>query len=273
MVGSPRTAELELGAPAIGVPATRRSLRRRWLLVLAPVLIAGGLLGLCGWRVRADSRADAVRRHGVATDALVVAVDAQPVGRARTAAGSIRVRLLAAGASTEASIYVGPAVRQYQPGQHVRVVYDPSDPTRAEIAGSASSRRGVPAAVLVGAAALLLVMAMVAGRHARQIGQIVRHHPWVALSTRLVQVSQVIGFRPGSRTEAVLDAPTGALVVEPIGLNRLDATFAPTSWVAGPGNQRMVLAPPGGGHLVLVRRWHGRARPGQAAFADLPGSG
>jgi hypothetical protein len=223
-------------------------------------MAAASLLSLTARRVHADNRASALQRRGVQADATVVAVDAQPVGRGQTLQGSVRLRFQAGGQTREATVYVGRAVGQYQPNQQVRVVYDPSDPMRVALLGKPGSARGVPPAALLGAAALLTAMALAAGRHVRQISHLVHHEPWQVVRSQLVQVPQSFGFRQGSRTLVVLDTPSGGLTVEPIGLSRVDARFAPQAWVVGldagttVDTGTIVLAAPGGGHLVAVRR-------------------
>jgi hypothetical protein len=135
----------------------------------------------------------------------------------------------------------------------VRVVYDASDPTRVELLGVGGSRGGVPVLVPLALGTMLAGMAFVAGRHARRIGRVVRNHPWRPVRSRLVYVPQTFGFRQYSRTLVVLETPGGAVTVEPVGLGRVDPTFEPEALLAGLGTATMVLAAPGGGHVVAVR--------------------
>jgi hypothetical protein len=239
---------------AITVPATRRSLRRRWLIALALAMTAAGLLALAGWKANAHARASALQHDGVRTDATIVAVLATPVGRGRVPDGSVRIRFDAANQSLESSVYVGGAVVDYRPEQEVQVVYDPSDPRRVELLGVTTFGPGVPVVPPLAAGVLLAAMALVAGKHARQIGRVVRKEQWQPVKSQLVQVPQSFGFRQGSRTLLVLETPGGAVTVEPVGLSRVDPTFSPEAWVAGLDAAPMVLAAPGGSHLVPVRR-------------------
>jgi hypothetical protein len=218
---------------------------------------ACGLFVMAGWTVRSDNRARSLQREGVRTEATIVAVDARPVGRGRFLDGSVRVRFAASGQSQERSVYVGKSVGDYQLNQQVTVVYDDSNPAHVELLGVTMSGRGVPLVLALAGAVLLAGMAIVAARHVRHIALVVRHEPWEAVRSRLVRVPLTFGLRRGSRVLVELETSSGPVTVEPIGLSRVDARFAPEAWVAGLGTKTMVLAAPGGGHVVPVRRLTG----------------
>ena len=239
-------------------PATRRSLRRRWLVVVAPALLAAGLLvgavvGLAA--ARTDRGLD---DRGAPADATVTEVVSRIVARDRTPDGSIRVRFAPAdGRPREVAVDVGRAVGGFHQGDAVAIVYDPRDPEQIRLLGVDRHRRGVPTLLLAGLGSALGVMALLSGRRAWRIGRVVRREPWWPVESRLVQVPQALGFRQGFRTLARLDVPSGPLLVEPAGLGRLDSTCAPEAWVAGLEGPTIVLAAPGGGHVLAVRRRSG----------------
>lgn len=261
---------------AIIVPATRRSLRRRWLIALVPALAAAALLVLAASAYFEQRRSEELQRHGTQADATVVAVNSKPTGHGKVPNGSVVVRFDVGGQVLERSIGVGRNVVGYQTDQGVKIVYDPSHPTRVELLGRSTDTNAVPPLAALIGAAIFASMAVVAGRHARQISGVVRREPWQVVPTQLVQVPLSFGFRPGSRTLVVLDTPSGRLTVEPIALARVDAAFTPEAWIAGlridtavsPGV--MVLAAPGGGHLVPVRARQPRS-PSRRFRHSVPG--
>lgn len=246
-------------ARAILAPATARSLRRRWSVVAAVAVLAAATLA-AGAAAFAASRADrSVGPRGVATGATVVEVVTRTVVGDRTPDGSIRVRFPLAGEPApadpvEALVDAGRAVSAYRVGDVVRIVYDPDDPGRAELEGVAVPDRGLPAAVPLALGAALAVMALVGGRRAWRIRRVVRREPWWPADSRLVELPLSSGLRAGSRTLVRLDVPSGPVLVEPAGLGRLAPTFSPEAWVAGLDGPTTVLAAPGGGHVLAVRR-------------------
>ncbi len=241
-------------AVAMRTPATRRSLRRRWLIVAAVALAAAAVLVVAGMARRADTRAAALQHDGTRAPATVVSVDNTPFGRARLADGPVEVSFEAAGQSRQATVDVGGAVDAYTAGQAVDVVYDPADPGRVELVGVPPQRRGVPVAPPLILGVLLAAMAAVAGRHAAQIAHVLRHEGWLFVRSRLARDARTAGLRQRARTLVIVDTPGGPLTVEPLGLSRVDPGFAPEVWIAGLGARTLVLATPGGGHVVGVRR-------------------
>ena len=92
---------------ALSVPATRRSLRRRWLVVAGLAVLAGALLITAANQQRAGPHRAALQRTGVTADGTVISVDARPVGRGRFPYGSLVVRFDAAGQLQEQPVAVG----------------------------------------------------------------------------------------------------------------------------------------------------------------------
>ena len=238
---------------AIDEGATRRSLRRRWAVVIGLAVVALGLAASAGARVRVDEGASVLQRDGRVADGTIVEVDAERVGRARVADGSVQVRFEADGQAHQSAVYVGTAVPAYHADQDVQVVYDPADLNRVELRGVTTAGRGLPATPALALGALFAAMAFVAGRHVVLIRHVLRREPWRTVASSLVQVPQSIGLRQGSRTRVVLETMAGPVTVEPVGLNRVDPGFAPEVRCAGTAGPHVVLAAPGGGHVVLAR--------------------
>ncbi|MGZ4728388.1 MAG: DUF3592 domain-containing protein [Acidimicrobiales bacterium] len=237
---------------ARAAPATRRSLARRWAIVAGLAIAALALFGASAWVASQDAQARRLQHEGERAEGTVVLVDAQLVGRGNIPNGSVVVRFDVDGQSQEQSIYVGGKVTDYQRDQAVTVVYDDADPTRVELLGVVTRGPGLPVVPPLIGGVVLAGMAIVAGRHAGQIGRAVRGEPWHAAPARLVQQSRSVAFRQGTRTLVVLSLPEGELAVEPIGLGRVDPTFEPEAWIAGLGRRTMALSVPGGGHVVAV---------------------
>src|SRR4051794_22610123 len=238
---------------ARSVPATRRSMARRWAIVAALVLVAAGSFAAAAWVASEDAQARRLQHEGEQADGVVVVVDGRPVGRGNILNGSVIVRFVADGQTVEQPIYVGGKVTEYQSGQPVTVVYDDDDPTRVELLGVVTRGPGLPVVPALLAGVLALGMAVICGRHAWQIHGAVRSGPWVPVPSHLVQQVQSIGFRQGSRTRVVLTTRDGPLTVDPVGLGRVNPSFEPEAWVAGLDRPTMALAAPGGGSVVAVR--------------------
>jgi hypothetical protein len=243
-------------AAAIHSPATRRSMRRRWLIVTVLALVAVAFFAAAAWGRHVDDQASARQRRGVPADATVVGLTVERWGMARYTYGSVEVEFDVDGQARQSSIYVEEAVSDYQEGQLVRIVYDADDPTHAQIEGMSTARGGVPITPPLAIGLILTVMALVAGRRTAAIGRVLRHEGWLFVRSRLVDDPSTDGYRGRARPFVVLDTPGGELMVEPVGLNRVDPSFAPELWTCGLGtrNRILVLAPPGGGHVVAVRR-------------------
>jgi hypothetical protein len=237
---------------ARALPATRRSMARRWAIVATLAIVGVAAFAAAAWVAREDAQARRLQHEGEQAPGTVVAVDAQLVGRGNIPNGSVVVRFDVDGQSEEQSIYVGGKVTDYQRDQAVTVVYDDDDPTRVELLGVVTRGPGLPVVPALIAGVLLSGMALVAGRHAWLIGRALRSGPWQPMPSRLEQQSQWLAFRQGTRTLVVLSRPEGELSVEPIGLGRVNPTFEPEAWIAGAGRRTMALAAPGGGSVVAV---------------------
>jgi hypothetical protein len=243
-------ADLEL---ALAAPATRHSLRRRRAFVAALALGAVVLLALAAVVARRDASVVALQQDGVPADGVVVRVVSQPSGRGQVPFGSVVVRYDVAGADVESTVWVGSGVSSYRVGQAVPVRYDRTDPTQAALQDVVPPPPGLPVVPPLVLGVLLAAMSVVAGRHLRQIVAILRVEPWVTVPARVVQVPQSYGFRHGSHAMLVLVAPDGEIGIEPIGLNRIGPDLEPEVWVAGLGSPRLVVAVPGGGHVLAAR--------------------
>src|SRR5438045_1604041 len=115
---------------------TRRSLRRRWLVVAGVALVAVTSLAAGVLRLAASRTDRSLGDWGVRADATVVEVVSRTVARDRTPDGSIRLRFQPSGAGPRGALVdVGRAVGGYQQGDTVRIVYDPSDPSRIALVG------------------------------------------------------------------------------------------------------------------------------------------
>ena len=241
------------------MPATRRSMARRWGIVAVLALVAMGSFAAAAWVAAEDAQARRLQHEGERADGTVVVVDAQLVGRGNIPNGSVVVRFDVDGQSVEEPIYVGGKVTDFQRDQAVTVVYEDDEPSRAELLGIVTRGPGLPVVPALIGGVLLGGMALVAFRHALLIHRAIRHDPWQPVPSRLVQRAQSVGFRQGSRTLVVLSLPSGDLSVEPIGLGRVNPTFEPEAWVAGVDRRTMALAAPGGGSVIAVHR-RGAAR-------------
>lgn len=238
---------------ALDQPATRRGVARRFGfaagLVAATLALAAGAVSIAG----ADRAANAVQRDGVRTPATVTAITTQPSGRGQFPVGTATVTFAVDGRPRTADIYLSTRISDVHQGDPVAVVYDPADPSHAELQGVRSSGRGVPFVPVAFVGALVAIMAVVATRHALAVRRILADHPWRTVPARVERVPVAGGRRPGSKVVVELDRPAGPAVVETIGLNRIDPGIEPEAWVAGAPDGRLVLALPGGGHLTYVR--------------------
>ena len=83
--------------------------------------------------------------------------------------------------------------------------------------------------------------------------RILASHPWTPVPARIEQVPAGGGRLPGMRIVVRLDTSAGPRTMETVGFNRVDPGSEPEAWMAGPSEGRVVLAVPGGGHLVYLR--------------------
>src|SRR5258705_1656758 len=94
-------------------PATRRSLARRWAIVAALLLVAAASFAAAAWVASEDAQARRLQHEGERADGVVVAVDAQLIGRGNIPNGSVIVRFDADGQTVEQPIYLGAQVTEY----------------------------------------------------------------------------------------------------------------------------------------------------------------
>jgi hypothetical protein len=223
-------------------------------MAAAPAVAGAALLLVGGWTARAAAHRDDLQHHGARAAAEVLSVESRPVGRSRTATGSVVVAYDHDGRRIETVVPVGTAVSRYRSGQELVVVVDPDDPSRAQVPGVVPPAPGPPPVLALVAGTFGLVAAVVAGRHVHLLAAAVRRQPWLEVHARLVRVPASFGWRRREQVLLQVDAPDGARLLEPLGLNRFDPAFEPHSWMAADAGRRtVVVARPGGGHLVLTR--------------------
>jgi hypothetical protein len=238
---------------AIDVPASRRSLRHRWIGVLVIGTVALSLLVAAAATAIDKAEERELQANGTRAAATVTGIDAQPVGRSRSLDGSVKLSYVTDGQTVESAAYVGAAITDYHPGDVVEVMYERATPSHVEVVDARSSGRDLPALAFLVAGLLATAAALAAARLAHHIGRHLRAHDWHPVPTRLVQVPQSLGLRQGSKTFVVVELLEGPITVETVGLSRVDPAFAPEAWLAGRGAPTMLLAPPGGAHVVPVR--------------------
>ena len=237
-------------AVALSEPATRRNVRRRILFALAVTVVAIALLVVAAWLALADRSTNAVQQNGVKTEATVVAIVSAPSGRGQFAAGSATVQFPVDGQPRQASINTGTNISDVQQGQTLAIVYDKTDPSRAEIQGVRASSTGLPFVPVVFVGVLMVGMAVVATRHVLALRRLLGSQPWTPVACRIEQVP--VG-RGGTRVVVKLDTADGIRIMETIGLNRVDPGIEPEAWVVGLPARRLAVALPGGGHIVYLR--------------------
>ncbi len=243
---------VEDGAFAATLPATRRSLRHRWAAALALVVVTVILLCVSAVIARADAQRLALQQTGVRASGTVVALDVTPTGRTGFTDGSVQVQFPVTGQSapTQTWIYVAGRVSSYQTGQSVEVVYDPSDPSRAQLAGVTTPPQGVPLGVPLILGGLLLVMTIVVTRHAARITRVLRRERWESVTC---EVTALTAKGAMARVVADLQTSKGHKRVSAVGLSHLDESFTPVALVAGLDSSLMVLAQSDGSRVVGVR--------------------
>ena len=225
-------------------------------MVVTPALLAVGLLvgavmGLAA--ARADRALD---EGGAPADATVTDVVSRIVARDRTPDGSIRVRFAPAdGRPREVAVDVGRAVGGFHQGDAVAILYDPRDPDQVRLVGVDPHRRGIPTLLLAGLGSALGVLALLAGR--RRLAHRPGRPPRAVVAGRVAPRPGPPAARlpagvpdPGSPRRAQRPAAGRAGGPRP----PLDPTFAPEAWVAGLEGPTVVLAAPGGGHVLAVHR-------------------
>jgi hypothetical protein len=242
-------------APAATQPATRRALRRSTVLVAlfaaSAVLLTTLGVGLW-WRQHSLS---SLSTTGVRTTATVDSIESHTVARERHTIGSIDVTYGAEGQPRHTKFDVSINVTQYHTGDKVAVAYDRSQPDRVDLIDEPAASQGfVPWEVPAAFAVLAAVMAAIAIRHLRSYRRILRRHEWLAVPAVLKGVSRRLPGRGTTVVELGESTSPERIVASAVGIRALPPTVEPVAWVAGWGERRFVLAPPGGSPLLLMHR-------------------
>jgi hypothetical protein len=129
-------------------------------------------------------------------------------------------------------------------------------------------RHGIPVMVPLTFSLVLAVSSFVAGRHAHLARRVLRANRWVAVPARVVAVPYSSGTAQRSQSVlAIRGLDDRSILVQPLGLRRLDPRFEPVAWTAGAAGRRFVVSPPGGGRVLCVeevrtkRPWPRRRDP------------
>jgi hypothetical protein len=240
---------------ATELPATRVALRRSVvLIVLFSVMAIGLAVGAAGswWSQHQVMSLDDV---GVRTTGTVTSVQSRIVARERQVTGSIDVAYDVGGRSQQHRFGVSNHVAQYHQGDRVDLAYDPSDPTSVDLVGEPVASQGfVPWEVLAAFAVLALLLSGVAVRHLRRVSRVLASNEWLAVPA--VRKPSTRAWRGRGTTVIELGEPSSPerVVASPVGIRALPPTIEPIAWVAGWGERRFVVAPPGGRPLLLVQR-------------------
>ena len=243
-----------LAGTALSEPATRRSVRRREVFAGAVIVFAIALIVVAIGLARQDRTANAVQQDGVAAEATVVSIDSVPTGRGAFAAGSAVVTFDVAGAVEQATIDMGTNISQVHVGSTLTIVYDPADPSHAQVQGTRASTKGLPFVPVAFVAAIFVGMAVVVVRHVLGLRRVLQSGPWVPLPAVIRQVPLGGGKRGGTRVVVRLEGPDGAFLVETIGFNRIDPGLEPEAWLVGLAGTKLVAALPSGRHPIYLRR-------------------
>jgi len=246
--------------PAIAVESTRRSLRRYLRIGRVAAALATVLLITSAWLLIAHVRALDLQTGGARATGTVVSVSSHQVGNPRIQTTFVTVTYSAKGHAERQRLSLGGHINGFHDGQHVTIRYDPADPTFAEVQGH-RSHDGVPPLIPFVFGLIVLAFSWPGIRRARFVNRILTNDPWDAHQSAIVEVpfaGPVVGLSGRARILLRLEGMTGVIVAAPVGLRRLNPTFAPVAWVAGYGDRQMVVAPPGGSPIVCVRNVDGR---------------
>jgi hypothetical protein len=139
--------------------------------------------------------------------------------------------------------------------------------------GDVTRRHGIPLMVPLTFAVLLAASSFVAGRHARAARRVARANRWVAVPARVLAVPYSSGTAQRSQSVlAIQGLDDRSILVQPLGLRRLDPRFEPVVWTAGAADHRFVVSPPGGGRVLCVEEVRTRRpwRRGREPDPDRP---
>ncbi len=194
------------------------------------------------------------------------------VGRERQPLGSITVDVHGVADARRVAIPVGAKVITFHLGDTVTVVHHQGG-SHYLVLGIVPDAHGIPLIVPLSFTVLLSAGSYLASRHARLARRVTRSNRWVAIPARVVEVPYSAGL--GQRSQYLLairgldDRP---ILVQPVGMRRLNPTFQPVVWTAGVADRRFVVSPPGGGRVLCVEevRMKRADRGGREADPDGP---
>ena len=245
--------------PAIAVESTRRNLRRYLRIARAAAAVAGVLLVMSAWLLIHHVTGLDLQTDGAKATGIVDSVTAHQVGNPKIQTTFVTVTYSAGGARVHERLSLGTPTNRFHPGQHVLIRYDPADATFAEVQGY-RAHDGVPALIPFVLGLIVLGFSWPGIRRAHFLNRVLSNDPWDVHRSELVEVplsGPVVGLSGRARTLLRLQGMTGVIVAAPVGLRRLNPTFAPVTWVAAYGDRQMVVAPPGGSPIICVRTIEG----------------
>jgi hypothetical protein len=255
---------------AFDVLATRRSVRRYLASGLVLLALALLLLGLSAWLWFGDRANRELQRNGIRSRATVVERSVRYTDRERQPVGSLTVDVGGVGGPKGVTIPVGGQVLTFHVGEEVTVVHRRGG-SQYQLLGIVLDAHGIPLVVPVTFVVLLAGASFLASRHARLARRVTRSNRWVAVHARVVAVPYSAGL--GQRSEqllAIRGLDDRSILVQPVGMRRLNPDFAPLAWTAGVADRRFVVSPPGGGRVVCVQEIRPRRTRGRAPDPDGP---
>lgn len=241
--------------PALATPATRRALRR-WAAAVAALLAVAVAAGALALALGLDERrADRLAADGSRTSAVVTELAGAAAGRERQPRGTLTIRYDTSKGSRTDDVPVGADIADYDRGDRVTVVRDPSEPGRIEVVGASEPERSrawmATAAVSLGG----LALAGLAGGRRRRARRVLATHPWRPIPARMRPPTggPEVGGRVRTAVELYGLGDEPLVVAAARGLRPFPAAVEPTAWVAGTSSA-FAVAPPGGAPVSLARR-------------------
>jgi hypothetical protein len=241
--------------PAIEVEATRRNLRRYLRIARLATTVAGLLMITSAVLFLVHVSSLDLQTDGARSIGTVEAISAHQVGNPRIQTTFVLVTYTGSGRNIHERISLGRPTKRFRDGQQVTIRYDSAHPTLAEVQGY-PSHAGVPPVVPLLLGVIVLAFSWPGIRRAHLVQRVLSNDPWDAHHSELVEVplaGPMVGLSNRARILLRLEGMTGVVVTAPVGIRRLNPTFAPVAWVAGYGDRLMVVAPPGGSPIVCVR--------------------
>jgi hypothetical protein len=241
--------------PAIAVEPTRRSLRRYLRIAQLAALVATVLLVTAAYLWIHHLTSIDLQADGASTSGTVVSVSHHQVGNPKIQTTFLNVTYKVDSTTERQRISLGDHVDGFHAGQKVTIRYDPSNPMFAEVDGY-RAHGGVPPLIPLVFGLIVLAFSWPGIRRAHFVYRVLTNDPWDVHPAEILEVpfnGPMVGFSGRARILIRLEGMTGTIVAAPVGLRRLNPTFAPSAWVAGYGDRQMVVAPPGGSPIVCVR--------------------